>query len=219
MTRMAAATLAALLLAANATAAPQPSPGTRLTLEVTGTAQAAPDQLEATLAATASGSDPATTQAHVNDATRKALEAARAVPLVTPTLLGYDMSHDDKGTWTADSRLRLRSTDGQTLLSLLGRLQSAGLVLESLNWTLSPALRATEEADATRTALKSLTGRAADAAAALGLRVDHLEEVHLSDDSPGPRPFAVMRTFAAPSAPEAAVGVTVSASATVLLHP
>ena len=220
---MSRAFLAALLLAAGASAArAQPAPATRLQIDATGTATSAPDQLEATLAATASGTDPATAQAQTNAATRTALDDAKSAPAVQPSLLGYDMSRDDKGTWTANSRLLLRSADGGALLALLGRLQSAGIVLESLDWTLSPALRAREQAEATTAALQALTTRAAEAAAALHLRVDHIEQVQVSDnDGVGPRPFGVMRTFAAaaPSAPAAPVDVTVTASATVLLHP
>jgi predicted secreted protein len=209
-------TIAALLLLAATPAAAQ----TKLELDATGTAQATPDQLEATLAAQQTGRDPSAIQRHVNEAAEAALHEARA-PAIQQRLLGYDMIQDDKRQWTATARLSLLSADGPELLDLIGRLQSHGLALESLAWQLSPKLHATEQAEATRTALKSLQDRAAQAAAALGLHIDHIAEIRLSDAGQfTPRPFGLARAMSvAPSAPAAPLSVEVTASATVLLRP
>ena len=213
MIRIAAAVLL-LLLASPAVAQ------TRLELDATGTAQTTPDQLDATLAARQTGPDPAAVQRRVNDLAAAALHEASTRPAVQQRFLGYDMSQDEKRQWTATSRLSLVSADAPRLLELVGGLQSRGLALESLDWQLSPKLHATEQAEATRTALQALQSRAAQAAEALGLHVDHIVEIHLSQAGQfAPRPFGVMRAMAAPSAPAAPLAVEVTASATVLLRP
>ena len=210
-------TIAALLLLAASHANAQ----TRLDLDAVGVAEATPDQLEATLAEQQTGPDPAAVQHRVNEATAAALHEASNTPGVEQRLLGYDVNQDDKRQWTAASRISLLSTDGPRLLDLVGRLQSHGLALENLDWQLSPRLRAAERAEATRTALKSLQDRAADAATALGLHIDHIAEIHLSDAGQfAPRPMGLLRAKAfAPSAPAAPLSVEVSASATILLRP
>ncbi len=212
---------ALLLLAATAAHAQAP-PSTRLEIDATGTAQATPDLLEATLAAERSGPDPAAVQQHVNAAIASAVHAATTVPGVEPRILGYDVLENDKHQWTASSRLALRSADSVHLLDLVGRLQSTGLILESLAWQLSPALHDREQAEATRNALTTLVRRAGDAASALGLHVDHLAEIRISGSGDfNPRPLGVMRalTAIAPSAPAAPLSVEVTASGTVLLRP
>ncbi len=211
--------LAAFLLAATAAHA-QPAPATRLEIEATGTAQASPDEIEATLAATRTGTDPASVQGGVNATMAAALKIAATVANVEPRLLGYDMSEEEKQRWTATSRVSLCSRDSVHLLDLVSRLQSTGLVLDGLTWQLSPALHDREQSDATKAALQALVRRATEAASALGLHVDHLAEIRISDGGGfQPRPLGVMRALAAPSAPAAPLSVDVTASATVLLRP
>ncbi len=211
----------ALLLLATSQAHAQTPPETRLEIDATGTAEATPDELDATLAARKSGPDAATIQQGVNVAMQAALHEAATVAAVKPRTIGYDMSQDDKQVWTATSRIGLRSSDSVALLGLVGRLQSTGLVLESRSWELSAALHDRAQSDAMTAALHALVRRASAAAAALGLHVDRLADIRVSDGgSVQPRPFGVMRALAVPpAAPAAPMSVDVTASATMLLRP
>lgn len=196
---------------------------TRLELGATGTVDAAPDLLAATLSASAGGADPAAVQRRVDGLLADAAREARGVPGLAVRSAGYDTGQDDKGRWTATGRLALRSGDAASLLGLVGRLQAHGLTLDGLGWELSPAARARAEDAASRGALTALRARAADAAATLGLHVARIASVRLSTEARfGPRPMMAsmaMRRQVAPPAPAGTEPVEVTASATVLLRP
>ncbi len=154
-----------------------------------------------------------------------ALKAARGVPGVEARAVGYSVAPagDGHAGWTARQTLELGDGDGPALLDLVGRLQEQGLVAASLDWQLSPALRQKAHDEATLAALRALQARAATAAAALGLHVDHLRDVRLDAPAFVPRPLGGMMAMAARAAPPQATAapaeVTAEASADVVLRP
>ena len=124
----------------------------------------------------------------------------------------------------AQQTLELRGHDGPSLLDLAGRLQERGFATASLDWQLSDAARRKAHDAATIDALKRLQRRARDAAAALGLRVDHFQDVRLDDTPvfqprPGPMMMMAARMPPPPQATASPEDVTADVSADVLLRP
>ena len=108
------------------------------------------DQALAVLAAEARGDNPAALAEQVNTRMAAALKAAKAVPAVRARSGGYRTSPTyNKGRvegWVVSQELRLESSDLPALAKLVGELQQ-GLLVQSMQLRLSPALRrATEEA-------------------------------------------------------------------------
>lgn len=198
-----------------------PAGPTLLHLEATGTVQVAPDLLVAQLVAEVRSADPAAAQRQVNRSVTGATAQAGTVGGLTWRLQDYAVEHDEAPPrqWSARQTLVLQDREAAPLLDLAGRLQSAGLTLADLSWTLSPAARQAAMGHATEVALKALQADAAAAAAALGLRVGRIRDVTLLD-SDGVRPM--MRVMARMSAPEDtrdAQDVSRRASAEIELHP
>ncbi|WP_158744109.1 SIMPL domain-containing protein [Acidisphaera sp. L21] len=196
-----------------------------LHLSATGTVQVTPDQLVADMLALNTARSPAAAQRLVNSMIATGMSTSTAVAGVEARAVGYSVGPlDDKRTgWTAQQTLELRSSEGPALLDLVGKLQQQGLAAGSLDWEVSPALRRKAHEQATTEALKSLQARAASAAEALGLHLDHIQDVRLDSTSVPPRAFPAMAMarMAAP-APQATASqedVTASVSADYVLKP
>ena len=207
-------------------AATLPIVETMLHLSATGSVLASPDQLVADLVAQVTSPSAAAAQRHVNGMIGDGLKAAQAVAGVDARAIGYSVSpNDDKRvSWTAQQTLELRGSDGPALLDLAGKLQGQGLAAASLDWQLSPSLRRKAHDDATTAALKELQARAASAAATLGLKIDHLQDVRLDAAEFQPRrPMGMMamaaRAMPPPQATAAPEDVTADVSADVVLRP
>ena len=224
--RLPAVLFAVMSMGPAAMAQPSP-PSTLLRLSSSGSVQVAPDLLVAELVASSTSPSAATAQRRVNGLMAEGMKAAQGAAGVDARATGYSVEPADEKhlSWVAQQTLELRGPDGGALLDLAGRLQERGLVMASLDWQLSPALRRHAHDEATTQALRQLQAQAASAAATLGLHVDHLQEVRL--DSPefqSRRPVGMMamsRMSAAPppqatAAPEA---VDAGVSADVLLRP
>ena len=154
------------------------------------------------------------------------LKAAQAVAGVDARAIGYSVAPNDnkRVSWTAQQTLELRGSDAPALLDLTGKLQEQGLAAASLDWQLSSSLRRKAHDEATTAALKELQARAASAAATLGLKVDHLQDVRLdAPDFQSRRPLGMMamaaRTMPPPQATAAPEDVTADVSADVVLKP
>ena len=106
------------------------------------------------------------------------------------------------------------------MFSLVGKLQDQGLATASLGWQLSPELGRAARDGAMVKALQALRDRADKAAQALGLKVDHLQDVRVDMPEPTPiRPMMAMRMKAGPE-PQATASpqdITSEASADVVL--
>ncbi len=198
-----------------------------LHLGAAGHARVVPDQLTAMLAAVGEAASPVAAQRRVNTLMAGAAAEAHRVAGVTAAFGAYGVSADDHRppTWTARQSLDLRGTEADSLLDLAGRLQAAGLVIEWLGWQLSDARQEAAQDEATAAALAALRHRADLAAHALGMEVDHVEDVRLE---PGPFPQP-LRRMSAPMALSAAMPpptatpdvqeITVQVSADVVLRP
>jgi len=193
---------------------------TVLSLSATASVSVPPDELTASLRATAEASGAERAQAEVNRAMATALAAARAVPGVQATTAGYATwqrppGSPGGGAWQASQSLVLKAHDGPALLGLLGRLQAQGLAVDQLGWELSATAQQTARDQATDAALGRLRGRATAAARVLGLRFGSFRTVRLGPPPEiGPRPmFASLARAAGP--PPSAVAENVAVSATV----
>ena len=199
---------------------------TMLHLGATASVQASPDELVADLVAQSTSRSAAAAQRQVNTLIAAGMTEAHGVAGVDARAIGYsvDPTDDKRTAWTAQQTLELRGHDGSSLLDLTGRLQQRGFATTSLDWQLSDAARRKAHDAATIDALKRLQQRARDAAAALGLRVDRLQDVRLDDTpvfQPRPGPMVVMaaRMAAPPQATASPEDVTADVAADVLLRP
>lgn len=205
---------------------------TRLILSGSGTAQAQPDQLKAHFRIESRNSTAAAAQKAVNTLVHDAIEQAKKNKGITYTVQNYDVSEwrDDKiknkSTWSASQTLTLVSADSDELLPLTGQLQSNGLLLEGLEWSLSPEKQNTLLLEAKKNAVTDLQKQSDTLAQALKMHVVRFERISLSD-TPFPRPL-IMAAMArskmaedapAPSATAETQTVHATASATVLLAP
>lgn len=194
---------------------------TLLHLSATGTVQEAPDLLVAQLVANSDAASPAAAQRQVNTRMAAATRLAAGTGTVRWQLGGYgvDRGGDKQQIWTARQTLRLEGPDAGILLDLVGRLQAAGLAVDTLSWILSPQHLAAARARASDQALKALRARADAAAASLGLKVGLIRDVTLGGGSGPIRPVLRMMASAAPQATPDAQEVVEEASAEIELHP
>ncbi|MGA9866935.1 MAG: SIMPL domain-containing protein, partial [Acetobacteraceae bacterium] len=152
--------LAALSVLAVLAAAPGARADTILDLSETGHVSAQPDEIAASLRAEATAPAPDAAQAAVNQAMKRALDAARATQGVTVNTGQYSVwlaeppppphpgaARAGSPTWHASQTLDLTGHDGHSMLALVGALQGQGMAVQALAWQLSP--------DATRTALEA----------------------------------------------------------------
>jgi predicted secreted protein len=212
--------LLALLAAPPALAQPTPLSETALHLGESAEVTRAPDEVIAILRTEARASTAAAAQAAVNGAMSAALARAARHGGVTASTGGYWTGRVDEGrSWQAAQQITLRSGDGPAMLDLTGALQSSGLALVALNWSLTREATRTAREEASRLALDALRRRADAIAAQLGLQVVGLREVRIDAPDRGPRPapmaMAAARAGGAPAAPPVAVAEDVIVGATV----
>ncbi len=196
----------------------QPLPATpMLHLAATGSVQIPPDQLVAELVAQESAPAAAVAQRKVNALMADAMQRTQGVPDITARATDYAVfPSDEKHTgWTARQTLDLRGTDAPALLDLVGTLQERGLITASLEWRLSPAATRKAHDEATIAALRELQARAAAAAAALGVHLDHLQDVRLDGPVVTFQPQRPMMTMARLAAPPQATAAPQDIEATV----
>jgi uncharacterized protein YggE len=203
-----------------------PQPPTLLHLSATRSVSTDPDELVADLTAQSMSASPAAAQRQVNGLVASAMKLAATVPNVTAKAIDYsvDRADDKRMTWQAQQTVDLRSADGPALLDLVGKLQADGLVVNSLEWQISTEKQLQTHDAAMALALKALQAQAAKAAAALGLHVDHIQDVRLDHSEPVmPRPVMMAGKMAfggapAPQATAARQDVTASVSADIVLR-
>ena len=205
---------------------------TKLDLTGSGSVEAPPDQLTASFRAQSRDSSAAAAQQAVNTQVHKAAELAEQAGGVTAAILHYSVSEirgekeKQASSWSASQTMTFTAPDGKTLLPLTGKLQANGLLLEGLEWSLSPQKQQTLLLEAEKAAVADLKKQAATLAASLGLHVVRFATVSVSG-TPFPRPM-FMAAMAARSVADAAPPpsstmetqtVRASANATVLLAP
>jgi predicted secreted protein len=199
-------------------------PATLLHLSATRSVSIDPDELVAGLTAQNTSPSPAAAQRQVNGMVASAMKLAAAVPGVAAKAVDYsvDRADEKRGTWIAQQTVDLRGTDGPALLDLVGKLQANGLVVSTLDWQISAEKQLRAHDAAMDLALKALQERAATAAAALGMQVDHVQDVRLDDADPNPpRPMTAAKmafSVPAPQATAARADVRASVSADIVLR-
>ena len=199
----------------------QSSPTTLLHLSATGAVPATPDELAGDLEAQATSTSTAEAQRRLNTQMAEALRIAQSVPGLDARASGYMVAptDDKRTTWTARQVLELRSTDGDKLRQTMEQLQEKGLIATSLSWQLSVQRQREAHDKATLSALKLMRARAEVAAEALGLHVDHLQDVRLNDRLFQPRVAFAAAQGAPPQATRAPEEVAAEVSADVVLVP
>lgn len=208
--------LGAVLAGLPALAAAQPVE-TTLHLSETAEVSRAPDEVVATLRAEARAASAAAAQEAVNRAVAAAVTRAQAVASVRVSTGGYWTGRQEEGrAWQAAQSVTLRGAEAPALLELAATLQSQGLAMQSLTWTLTRDAARTAREEASRQALDALRRRADALAAQLGQAVAGLREVRVDAPDRAPRPMAAMRASSSSSAtPPVAVAEDVVVSATV----
>ncbi|MBO1081410.1 SIMPL domain-containing protein [Roseomonas haemaphysalidis] len=202
------------------------APGeTLLRLSEAGEVSRAPNELRLDLRAEARGTEAAAVQAQVNRAVQGALERAKAVSGVRASTTGYWTNREGppNRAWVASQRIALRGSDPAPLLELAGALQSQGLALDNMSWTLSREETQAARQQAGKLAIDQLRARAAAVAEQLGMEVAGIRQISLdAPEPPMPRMAMAMRAEARPAPPPAAapedVTVTANVTAEVVLR-
>ncbi len=142
-----------------------------------------PDELAATVQVSATAGSAADVQAKVNTAMHGALEQVHAVKEVVASTGGYQVYLDQSAHWNGQQSIQMHSLSGDTLLKLVGVLQSQGMTVTQLGWRVAAETARKARDAATKEALGHLRGRAEDAAGILGLRFSSFRDVRL-DSAP-----------------------------------
>jgi predicted secreted protein len=196
----------------------------------------AQDTLNATLDFVVQGRDQVALQNLVNAAVKKALDSAKAADAVqvqTGYYQVYQVQNEpgifsaDNPVWRAQQSLQLHSLDSAALLALVGDLQSTGLTVTNLYYTLSPARYEQVSGKLTIQVLQTLQQRATNAGGALGKQSAALVEVSLDGNAnvPVTREVYAMSARAmdmkmeTPSAEPGETTVSVTVSARAILSP
>jgi uncharacterized protein len=142
-----------------------------------------PNELAANLKAVAVTPGAADAQQRVNAEMAKALQQAHALEGVVVSTGTFQVWHavQPRDEWHAEQTLELHSKDGESLLKLVGALQSEGMAIADLGWRVSPDTERRAHSEAMKIVLGNLRSRAKEAAGILGLRFASFQEVRLQD--------------------------------------
>ena len=193
------------------------------------------DLLIATLRIEVEDESNQTVQNEINTAMAEALELAKGYDDVKAITRQYNVYSYDKNqgrdnapqriVWKGEQALELKSKNSEQLLDLAGKIQGKGLVMDGLNYTLSPEVAAQIQDEMLEDALAKLKTRAERAAKALGKTTAELKEID-TDNNYAPQPYAraemmSMAADAKMAAPVASPGettITMTVSAKALLR-
>lgn len=188
-----------------------PEGQTLISLSASEEVEVQQDLLIANLEVNMQDDDPEALQDDINKAMEKAVALAKKYPSVkvaTRQYYVYPYDYDPnprpvdgsapqqtKRSWRGSQGLELKGAQANELLELTGELQSMGLVMNGLNYTLSPALLEQTQESLLEAALTKLKAKAERAAKALGKTSADLLEVNI-DMGGGYSPQPMMRTMA-----------------------
>jgi predicted secreted protein len=182
-----------------------------LSLDATVSTEVIPDTAFVTLAAEASGADPAAITREVQLAINAGLAQAKATKDVEARTGGFNTSQrwNNKGVhdgWTVRAELIIKSKDFATLGTLAGKLAQQKLMIANTGFEMSRAQRDREEAALIEGAIAAFRTKATTAAKAFGFPSYTLREVNLGsiggDVRPQPK-FAMMARAEMAAAPQA----------------
>jgi len=217
---------------------------TVLAISATETKEVPQDLLITSLRYEAEGKDAKAVQNEINNAMKKALEKAKAVPGLTIfTEQYYVYPHETyeprpangqpqkvkEKIWRGSQSIQIQGKDSDVLLTLVGQLQDSGLLVNSLTYTLSPEKAEDIKDSLIEAALIKLKTRAERAAKALGHTKTELVEVSVdSAQNFGHAPMmarsmdmagGAMEKAAAPIAEPGKTEISLNVSARALLKP
>jgi predicted secreted protein len=193
------------------------SADTILKLSESARVKVRPDELAATMKASATTAGAAEAQQLVNAAITKSLQQAHAVEGIAVSTGTYQVWHavQPKDEWHAEQTMELHSNDGANLLKLVGALQAEGLTSGELGWRVSAETKRRARSEAMRMALGNLRRRAEEAASILGLHFVSFQEVRLQGSRPPVAPRAMAMAMTAAGAPPHAEAEDATIEATV----
>lgn len=199
-----------------------PTPQPVLTISASATRAVANDRMHAVMRAEADNADAAAAANDVNARIARALSRARAAAGIDARTAGYSsyqVSEANRPTrWRVSQTLVLEGGDFVALSGLVSKLQGGdGLLLSSLDFTVSPAARREVEDALTQQAIRSWQQRAQLAAQAFGANSFRTGRVTIqTNDIGGPRPmFKAGGVAAASVAPVSVEGGTTDVTVTV----
>jgi predicted secreted protein len=200
-------------------AAPTPQPV--VTITASATKDVPNDRMHALLRAEAEHADPVQAAHDVNARMARALARAKTVTGVEASTAGYGsypISEANRAVrWRVSQTLALEGADFGALSALVSKLQgSDGLLLSSLNFTVSPAARRAAEDELSRQAIASWQQRAQNAAQAFGAPGWRTGRVTIQTNDYGrPQPMLRSGMAAASAAPVTVEGGTSDVVVTV----
>jgi uncharacterized protein len=164
------------------------NPGeTEIHLDQTAARTMAPDRLRAVMRIEARGSAARQVQSDVNRRMAAALDKAKSFPAVKAETGAYTVNRSfnakDRELWQATQTLSLASPDFEAVLSLIGDLQTAGLLMSGLQFFVAPETLRQAESDLTAAALDGLQTRAAEVAKDLGMAIGHYKTITIGNAS------------------------------------
>ena len=210
--RLALAASAALWIGVAAAQTPMPSSPT-VSVTASATATVANDRMLAALRAEADNASAAAAANQVNATIGKALAAAKSVPAVKVSTVGYSTFQvSDKPNaqrWRVVQTISLESSDFSAAAALITRLQDeGGLLLSNMAFSLSDKARHDVEDSLTQQAIKGWQERAQRAAQGLGFGA--WRPGHVAVQTEGGRMYPMPRLQAL-AASSSAAPVTVEA--------
>jgi uncharacterized protein len=202
---------------------------TLLTFSDTGTVTTNPDELDATLQASATSPTVEGAQFDVNRIMTQALTMSQQTSGVRVETGNYATWHpwhpmsnapkqSEFGVWHASQNLVLRSGNGPKLLELVGNLQKPGLAVERLEWRLSDKTQHIAHDEAMQNALKDIRVRADKIAREMGLHFVAYRSITIAEQPVyPPHPFATMAMQTPPVAQAGPITTSVRVVAEVVL--
>ncbi len=184
---------------------PNAQPKDILSLDASAATEVVPDTAYVTLAAEASGADPAAITREVQLAINAGLAQAKATKDVDARTGGFNTQQrwNNKGArdgWTVRAELIIKSKDFAVLGTLAGKLAQQKLMIANTGFEMSRAQREREEAALIDSAVNAFKTKATAAAKAFGFSNYGLREVNLGsiggDVRPQPK-FAMARAAVA----------------------
>lgn len=159
---------------------------TLLSFTTQGEAKAIPNQLTIHFSARTQSKSPATAQKTLNQMVQTAMNSIKnekeAMLRADNYSLSQEYSDHSPRRWNAEQNLTLKGGDSAHLLVLTEKLQSQGLAVENMSWSLDPETHQKLEAQARTEALKKIRSQADSDASALGLHVVKLEQIQVGEN-------------------------------------
>jgi uncharacterized protein YggE len=197
-----------------------------LHLSETATIHVQPTLLVADLVASAESPVAVTAQRRVNDLMAQAASRVEKAAGVTVVFRDYATSFTDRSNgvaahWTASQTLELRGKVADSLLPLVGQMQTLGLAIGNLGWQVPQDELDAAGRQARLKALSSLRQEAVAAATTLGLSVAAYQSIDLSGGPipvvDRPRSMMAMAAMAPPITTADPQDVTATVTADVIL--